>query len=201
MARLGRAKNETDRALPPATAALILRARDGDRKATEALIGLYQEFVARFVIAETGDQAHYEDLCQTIFVKMVLALPRLRAVARFEPWLFQIARNVCRDHGRRRRFWRRFFVPYDPDDPAHEPPSVPDARPGSENDAERNEKMQRGIARLPPGQRRLLLLSLEQERSYAELARLSQTSVASVKSRLHRARENLRWILLTGESE
>ena len=93
--------------------ALVAQAMDGDRRAAEELIMLYQQRMARFVIGQTNDEAHYEDLCQTIFVKMVLALPKLRAPGRFEPWLFQIARNVCRDHLRARQGWRRLFVSYD----------------------------------------------------------------------------------------
>src|SRR3569623_2288821 len=79
----------------------------------EQLIVLYQYRVARFVVGQTRDPAHCEDLCQTIFVKMVLALPKLRTPERFEPWLFQIARNVCRDHLRARTGWRRLFAAYD----------------------------------------------------------------------------------------
>jgi len=67
-----------DAPLPGETAVLIERlierAGGGDRRAAEQLITLYQQRIARFVIAQTQDAAHYEDLCQTIFVKMVLAL-------------------------------------------------------------------------------------------------------------------------------
>src|SRR3569623_3659123 len=79
----------------------------------EQLIVLYQYRVARFVVGQTRDPAHCEDLCQTIFVKMVLSLPRVRTPERFEPWLFQIARNVCRDLLRARSGWRRLFAAYD----------------------------------------------------------------------------------------
>jgi RNA polymerase sigma-70 factor, ECF subfamily len=185
----------TDRpALSPEIAALIARGSTGDRQAMTSLIGRYQARIAKFVIAETGDDQHYEDLCQTIFVKMALSLRRLRAPERFEPWLFQIARNVCRDHHRRRRGWRRLFVPYDP---AHETVAVPEPPPARRGE----ENLERSIERLPQSQQYLLRLSLDGERSYAELARLTGASVAAVKSRLYRARENLRWILLAGETE
>ncbi len=94
---------------------LVLRGRGGDRSALTELIRLYQTRMARFIIGQTGDESHYEDLCQAVFVKMVLALPRLRAADRFEPWLFQIARNICRDHLRARQGWRRLFVPLGPE--------------------------------------------------------------------------------------
>ena len=180
--------------LDPEITVLILRGRRGDRQAIEALIGRYQGRIARFVIAQTGDDAQFEDLCQTIFVKMVLGLPRLRAVERFESWLFQIARNACRDHRQKRRGWCRLFVPYET---GHDAVAVPAPHAGDD----RAEEISRGIARLPAAQRLLLRLSLERRRSYSELAQLSNCTVAAVKSRLHRARENLREILLMGESE
>ncbi len=48
--------------------------------------------------------------CQIVFLKMALSLSRIRSIYAFEPWLFTIARNVCRDHLRRIRL-RKMFVP------------------------------------------------------------------------------------------
>jgi RNA polymerase sigma-70 factor (ECF subfamily) len=55
------------------------------------------------------------------------------------------------------------------------------------------------IARLPEAQRSILRLALEENRSYEELARICGTSVPAVKSRLHRARENLRALMLADD--
>jgi RNA polymerase sigma-70 factor (ECF subfamily) len=178
--------------LPAETLALIARAGSGDRRAMEQLIIRYQQRIARFVIAQTRDDAHYEDLCQAIFVKMVLSLPRLRAPDRFEAWLFQIARNACRDHLRARAGWRRLFTA---SDSSHEAVVSPEPQP------DRIAAMEAEIGRLPPPQRETLRLSLEAPRSYEEMARLSHSSVSAVKSRLHRARENLRALLLARDAE
>jgi len=177
---------------PLPLAELILRGCSGDRRALETLIGRYQDRVAGFVFAQTNDANHCEDVCQAIFVKMVIALPRLRELDRFEPWLFQIARNACRDHLRARQSWRRLFVAYQP---AHESVAVHDPPEGDRREA----AVEHGAALLPPEQGDLIRLSLEKPRSYEELARLANTSVAAVKSRLHRARRNLRGILLAGD--
>jgi RNA polymerase sigma-70 factor (ECF subfamily) len=171
---------------------LVARVAGGERRAAEQLIMLYQQSVAKFVIARTNDATHYEDLCQTIFVKMALALPKLRSPDRFEPWLFQIARNVCRDHLRARQGWRRLFVSYDAE---HDAVTAPDAPP------DMSEVMQRGIDRLPESQRSLVRLSLDGPKSYEDMAQATRSSVSAVKSRLHRARENLRSLMLTENSE
>jgi RNA polymerase sigma-70 factor, ECF subfamily len=195
MARL-RAPARATRKLPDAVAALIRDARAGERAAMGRLIAHYQQRIAKFIVAETGDPSHCDDLGQIVFVKMVLGLKRLRAPARFEPWLYQIARNVCRDHGRDRTGWRRIFVPFDR---AHDAIAIPEPPPEPAGDEAA--RLKRGIAQLPRRQRELLLLSLRGEHSYRDLARLSRSSVAAVKSRLHRARANLRLIVLMGESE
>lgn len=186
---------EDTQRLSPRTISLIVRGRGADRRAIEELIGCYQDRIARFVLAQTSADSHYEDLCQTIFVKMVLALPRLREAERFEPWLFQIARNVCRDHLRSRSGWRRLFTAYEPAthdaiSASHESPAEDGAR-----------AVEHGLEHLPAAQRDLLKLSLEGEKSYEDMARLSNVSVSAIKSRLHRAREGLREILLAGERE
>jgi RNA polymerase sigma-70 factor (ECF subfamily) len=175
---------------PPETMDLIHRSCGGDRQATEALIGHYRDRVARFVIQETGEASQYEDLCQVIFVKVVLALPRLRARERFEPWLFQIARNACRDHLRARQGWRKMFVSWSPEHESVPAPEVSHQETGG---------IEHAIAQLPPEQQDLLRLHLEGSRSYAELAQVSHSSVSAVKSRLYRARENLRAFLLAGD--
>jgi RNA polymerase sigma-70 factor (ECF subfamily) len=171
----------------------ILRAQAGDEPALEDLIREYQERVAGFVISRTSEVEQCEDLCQTIFVKMVLALPRLRSPETFEPWLFRIARNVCHDHLRRRRWRRKLFVPFER---AHEAVASPAAGEPREGGSAVREAMRH----LVPEQRRLVELSIEAPRSYEELARLADSSVPAVKSRLFRARERLRRLLSNGGS-
>ncbi len=124
---------------------------------------------------------------------MVLGLPRLREPERFEPWLFQIARNVCRDHLRARLGWRRLFVPYESEHDAAA--ALPETLP------EASRSMQEHIQLLPEAQRTLLRLSLDERRSYEEMAELTRSSVSAVKSRLHRARQNLKTLMLAGDSE
>jgi RNA polymerase sigma-70 factor (ECF subfamily) len=171
----------------------ILRARAGEEAALEDLIGAYQDRVARFVVSRTGEIEQCEDLCQTIFVKMVLALPRLKTPATFESWLFRIAHNVCHDHLRRRRWRRRLFVPLEVGHDAV-------AAVANADQADGGFAVHEAMSRLLPEQRRLVELSIEQPRSYDELAKLTALSVPSVKSRLFRARARLRQLLGKGGS-
>ncbi|HTW89828.1 MAG TPA: sigma-70 family RNA polymerase sigma factor [Candidatus Binataceae bacterium] len=171
--------------------AIVAQARAGDERALEDLIRRYQGRIARFVIAQTGEHHDYEDLCQAIFVKMVLALPRLKRAEVFEAWLFRIARNVCIDHLRHRRWWQRIFVAYQTD---HEPRAEESTR-----DEQRSAELGYAIDRLPAPERDLITLAREHEYGYRELARLSNLSVAALKSRLFRARARLRKLMADGD--
>lgn len=157
----------------------------------EDLIREYQGRVAKFVIAQGGGSL-YEDLCQTIFVKMVLGLPRLKSPEIFESWLFKIARNVCMDHHRGRMRWLRMFDPYQP---WHD--TIAESDSGINH--ERMEAITRAFAKLSRPQRELLNLSLEGRRSHREMAKIAGIGTAALKLRLFRARERLRRIVLKGE--
>jgi RNA polymerase sigma-70 factor, ECF subfamily len=167
---------------------LVAEGKNGDTSAMEALIQAYQARVAGFVFASVSDGQAVEDLCQTIFYKMLLALPRLRTAEKFEPWLFRIARNVCFDYLRRRRL-RRIFLPWkDADDQFASAPEVAsDPAKGRRIDAFRQ-----ALTKLPRRQRELIALLQDDRLSYEQLAEITNSSVSSVKSRLFRARRQLR---------
>ncbi len=163
--------------------ALVVSARGGSPEAMEDLIGLYQERVAGFIYAMVGRTDQLQDLSQTTFVKMISGMSALKSPESFEPWLFRIARNVCTDHLRRERL-RRMLVPFGQE---HEPIEYP--RAAAEGRLWTFRKM---LKELPPRQRELVVLMGERDWSYEELARITASTVSSVKSRLFRARAFLR---------
>ncbi len=147
------------------------------------LIVSYQRRVAGFVYAITGRSDSVEDLCQMVFVKMARALGRLNAPDQFESWLFRLARNTCIDHLRRQKL-RRIFTPFAPE---HENVPEPEGSVGTEE----LDALRHALSQIRPKDRALLAL-VQEGRSHAEIAATFRTSVAAVKARLHRAREQLR---------
>jgi len=171
----------------PAISELIVRAQSGDEVALEQIIRAYQDRVAGVVIARIGRDDDWQDLCQQIFVKMVLGLRRLKELDAFEPWLFRIARNACFDHLRRRRS-RWFLVPWQTwHDSIEEPPRDVDSNSAA---------LEAAIERLPPEQRELMALVREHNWEYSRLAAFTGYSVAAIKSRLFRARRTLRRLIM-----
>jgi RNA polymerase sigma-70 factor (ECF subfamily) len=162
---------------------LVRRAQKGNETAQRELIVSYQHRIAGFVYAITNRSDSVEDLAQQIFIKMVRALDRLQAPAQFESWLFRLARNTCIDHLRRQKL-RRIFMPFAPE---HE--DVPE--PPGAVDTEELDALRHALAQLRPQDRALLAL-VQEGRSHAEIADALAITVAAVKARLHRAREQLR---------
>jgi RNA polymerase sigma-70 factor, ECF subfamily len=158
-------------------------AQRGDEVAMRELIVSYQHRVAGFAYAITGRSDSIEDLVQMVFVKMARAIDRLKAPEQFESWLFRLARNTCIDHLRRQKL-RRIFTPFTPE---HE--NVPET--SGAVGTEELDALRHALAQLRPKDRALLAL-VQEGRSHAEIAETFRTSVAAVKARLHRAREQLR---------
>lgn len=172
-----------DESSPSTLGDRVRRAQRGDEGALRDLIVAYQHRVAGFTYAITGRSDSVEDLVQMVFVKMARAIARLKAPEQFEPWLFRLARNTCIDHLRRQKL-RRIFIPFAPE---HE--NVPE--PAGAVDAEELDALRHALAQLRPKDRALVAL-VQEGRSHAEIAESFNTSVAAVKARLHRAREQLR---------
>jgi RNA polymerase sigma-70 factor, ECF subfamily len=162
---------------------IIRRSQQHDLQAQELLIKHYQSRVAGFVFSMTGRQECIEDLTQTVFIKMLKALPSLKQIERFQSWLFRIARNTCLDHLRLQR-WTQVFIRFTSD---HE--KIPAA--STQQFSEDMGWLARELQDLPPNQREVIVLMQNDALSYQEMADILHCSIESVKSRIFRARAAL----------
>jgi RNA polymerase sigma-70 factor (ECF subfamily) len=146
----------------------------------EAAFGQHKDVVYRFVWRMSGPAAA-EDITQDVFVGL------LRHPNRFDPshgtlraFLLGIARNLVLKH------WRaeHRFEPLDEDAIAADPVD-PDS-------GDVGEMVGRAVRALGPLQREVVILAEYEGLTLAEIARAVDADVGTVKSRLHRARENLR---------
>jgi RNA polymerase sigma-70 factor (ECF subfamily) len=161
----------------------VVRAARGDGPEAQAaqtqLVTAYQKRLGGFVYGMISDPAQVDDLCQTIFVKMVLSLNQLREPARFEAWFFRMARNGCLSHLRREKF-RRLFSPLSAshEEVASEPP-LPD---------DDLQLLRAALRELPEPHRSLLALVQDREGNYEQLAASFGIGVGALKTRVHRAK-------------
>ena len=89
------------------SAALALRAAQGDLVAFDRLMQTHQGRVYRTAVLLLGRTEDADDAVQETFLRLFRNLPRFQADRAFEPWLYRIAVNVCRDATRRRR-WKQW---------------------------------------------------------------------------------------------
>ena len=182
--REDRAEDAAEREALTALTALVRRAQAGETEAQEALIGAYQRRLGGFLYGMLPDPSQIDDLCQAVFVKMVLALPQLRDPERFEAWLFKMARNRCLSHLRREKF-RRLFSPLSDDH--HEVAAPPAPEAGADLLL-----LRAALKELPERERALLLQVQDREADYRRLAAGMGIGVGALKTRVHRAKQALK---------
>jgi RNA polymerase sigma-70 factor (ECF subfamily) len=168
-----------------ALAETVRHAQRGDETAQHTLITNYQRRIAGFIYTIVNNSHHVEDIAQIVFIKMIRALPRLDRPEQFEAWLFRLARNACIDHIRRER-WQKFLAPLETEDRVLE---IPDKNTGV--NAEELDALHHAINKLKPKDRALIALAQE-GRGQEEMADITGITVAALKARLHRAREQLK---------
>ncbi|MDE1170454.1 MAG: RNA polymerase sigma factor [Verrucomicrobium sp.] len=170
----------------PALEAWVQRAQAGEEAAQQFLVESYQRRLGGFVYGLISQSAPVDDLCQAIFVKMVLSLPKLRETARFEPWLFRLARNHCLSYLRREKF-RRLFFPLSETHHEVAAPPAPAAEP-----PEDLIRLRAALAAMPEKERALLLLAQDRDGDYRQAAETLGLTVGAFKTRVHRARRALK---------
>jgi RNA polymerase sigma-70 factor (ECF subfamily) len=178
---------------------LIEQSRNGSEAAFAELVHRYQTPVIHFCMRMTGSREDAEDIAQEAFVRVYRHLGRLKPQAQFSTVLFGIARNLTlnaiRDRGRKGRDRTR---PMARPDGSHW--DAADARPGPDGEARGHEAdrlLQQALGRLPEKHREVLVLREINGLDYEEIARAVGVRKGTVKSRLARAREQLRAELTT----
>jgi RNA polymerase sigma-70 factor, ECF subfamily len=179
--------------LPPDDdAALIRRARAGDRQALDDLVRRHYRnvFNPASRLAHNYDDA--QDIVTEAFIRVHNALPSFRGDANFTTWLYRIVKNVFLDERKKRRVRSHSSLEEMVDlEDSSVARQVEDPRPGPECAAERQERadvVQRAVMSLPETQRLMIGLYHFQHLSYEEIAEIIDLPIGTVKSRLNRAR-------------
>lgn len=180
---------EATRAEARDVATLVAAARDGDHRAFEELYRARAAGVARYVGALLSHRDVVEDVVAQTFLLAWRDLPRLREAARFDAWLFRIARNQAITAGRR----RVVMAPLESVEASADVESTrPDAR--LEREASR-EEVQRALQRLPEEQRDVLVLRFVSELAHREVAAQMGRTEQATRALQYRALLNLKSLI------
>lgn len=168
---------------------LISRAARGDADAFRRLVETYQTPAYRLAARMCGPDGA-DDVTQEAFLAAWRGLPEFRGDCRFSTWLYRLVNNAAIDYLRREK---RHRDTGDVDDL-----ELPDGGPSPQELAEQSDTraaVRRGLDRLSPEHRQVLLLRYMQELDYGEIAAALDVSEGTVKSRINRAKSKLRELL------
>src|SRR6201995_523287 len=180
----------------PPDVALVARAKEGDTAAFEELVRKYERQIFRTAQHITQNREDAEDITQDVFFKAFQNLEKFQGNSKFSTWLVRIALNESLMRLRKRKTAKTVSMDQDVET---EEGSIPwdfaEWRPNPEQNfsqAEMAEILQKTIAGLPPGFRTVFTLRDSENLSTKETAEALGLSVPAVKSRLLRARLQLR---------
>lgn len=174
---------------------LINSFKAGDKSAFEAIILNYQDRIYNLCRHMLGNVQDAEDAAQDTFLKAYRSLKDFRPKASIYTWLYRIAVNTCLDYKKRPFFASLFGKSDEGVDFVDEPSSD---RPSPENLYEAKQigrALNHGIRKLPPKLRTAILLKEIEGLSYEEIAEILDISIGTVKSRISRAREELKTLM------
>lgn len=173
---------------------LVAKARAGSREALDELIGRHYQTCVRLAARILGDPFEAQDEVQNTCRKVFERLDQYEGHAEFISWLRRIVTNQCLMVLRLRR-QRQFVFLDNATQEGGGAVQLAATGPNAETqvlEREAQELLQREMRRIPPSLRTVLLLRHVDELEVEDIAQKLDTSVAAVKSRLHRARVELR---------
>ena len=167
---------------------VLRRAQRGDERAFAQILRAYETTIFNYVYRIVGDRALAEDLTQEVFVRVFQALPRFSLRCKFTTWLFQVTKNRVLDElrARERRPQPAMVIE---DAPRLEVVDPPIER------TETVEAVWRAVRELNPDLKMALLLRDIAGLPYNEIADSLEITLATVKWRIFKAREEVQLAL------
>jgi RNA polymerase sigma-70 factor (ECF subfamily) len=181
--------------------ALCRRVAAGDEAAFDLLVARHQGRAYRLAWSLLRDAEDARDLSQEAFLRVYRTAATFRGDAKFSTWFYRILVNLCLDHRRRGRWWRKLTGSRESDE-AGDPLErfAAPARDPTEalGQAQVMARVWAAVDHLSPQQRAALVLQVQEELSTSEIAAVLACSEATVRVHLHRAVSALRKTLKRG---
>jgi RNA polymerase sigma-70 factor (ECF subfamily) len=163
---------------------VLRKAQRGDERAFSLIVRAYEVPVYNYVLRLIGDRALAEDLTQEVFIRVFQGLPKFSLRSKFTTWLFQVTKNRVLDELRASERRPRALVAID-DVPPLEVVDAPAER------LEAIDALWRAVDELNTDLKMALLLRDVVGLSYNEIADSLETTLATVKWRIFKAREEV----------
>jgi len=172
-------------------ASFVCELKTGDERAFEVLVSEYERPIVRFLYRYLGNLEEAKEICQEVFIKVFRGLPMFQGQCSLKTWIYRITLNTVLNEKRRwyQRLRDRFTglegiaqTKFD---------SLPDPEM-SLTISERCRSVNRALKKLRPDHRAILVLRDLEGLSYQEISAALGLNIGTVKSRLARARQEMK---------
>jgi RNA polymerase sigma-70 factor (ECF subfamily) len=167
---------------------LIRAVQAGDHQAFESLVLRYQRQVANLIYVTIGNRDGVEDIAQEVFLRVYRSLSKFKFEASFFSWIYRITMNLCIDEIRKRKIRRVLSLDFLTEDALEKSRKNKD-HPIASDSVMTEEKRQIVQSALH------LVLREYEDFGYTEIAETLGISLEAVKSRIFRARTELKNLL------
>ena len=169
---------------PDVDAGIVERYLAGDMAAFDELMIRYERQIYRVCYRFVENRDDAMDLAQEVFIKVFEHLPTFRRESTLKTWLYRIAMNHCINHVKKHS---QEFV-----EVTEYTRSVPPSVHTQMEHQEQRDHFRRMVKYLPPKQKAILELRINEQLSYEEIARISGRSISTIKASVFFALEKLR---------
>lgn len=174
---------------------LVDRLKHGDEAAFKIIVETWQDMVFNTALGIVQNEEDAEDIAQEVFVQVYQSVNSFKGDSKFSTWMYRIAITKSLDHERRKKRKKRFaFVKSIFGEESQVVVHPPDFNhPGVSMDKKEDAAaLFNAIKYLPENQRIAFTLHKVEGLSYQEVSEAMKTTVSSVESLIHRAKNNLK---------
>jgi RNA polymerase sigma-70 factor (ECF subfamily) len=180
--------------IPETQARFVLELQAGDERAFEALVAEYERPIVRFLYRYLGNWEEAKEVCQDVFIKIFRGIPSFQNHCSLKTWIYRITLNTVLNE--RRRWYQRLrdrFLGLE-GIAATRADSVPDPQL-SLTMSEQTRRIHLALRKMRADYRAILVLRDLEGLSYQEIAGALGLALGTVKSRLARARQEMKHAL------
>ena len=178
---------------------LVRAFQGGDKAAFDVLVVKYKDKVFNLCYRFLGDQQEANDSAQVVFIKVYRSLKKFRQESAFSTWIYRITANTCKNKIKSSEY-RKKKKTVSLDNPGRmtygdAPMEIQDAYASPMAELETKERMmliQDALVSLPIDKRTVIVLHDIDGLSYEEISKVTGSNLGTVKSRLSRARRELK---------
>lgn len=174
---------------------LVEQLKQGDEAAFKTIVETWRNMVYNTALGIVQNAEDAEDIAQEVFVQVYQSIGSFKGESKFSTWLYRITVTKSLDHERKKKRKKRFgFVRSlfgEQNEVTVNPPDF--NHPGVTLDNKENAAVLfKAISELPENQRVAFTLNKVEGLSYQEVSDVMKTTVSSIESLMHRAKNNLR---------